>query len=165
MDSTQMSMKDWMDVFRGATEEVAKSALRFDGAGPAAPAGKSAVKEPGAPYGAFISIAADSASMHLGLSTTQEGCRALARSLLGMRTAVAITDEEVGDAVSELMNIIAGKVKSRVSDRDQSLRLGLPMFMKGEIQVGGGMERQSAEVQLGPVACQLQVFRRNRAAA
>ena len=161
MDSTQMSMKDWMDVFRGATEEVAKSALRFDGAGPTAPA----LKEPGAPYGAFISIAADSASMHLGLSTTQEGCRALARSLLGMRTAVAITDEEVGDAVSELMNIIAGKVKSRVSDRDQSLRLGLPMFMKGEIQVGGGMERQSAEVQLGPVACQLQVFRRNRAAA
>jgi hypothetical protein len=156
-----MSMKDWMDVFRGATQEVAKSALRFDGAGPAAPA----VKEPGAPYGAFIAIAADSASMHLGLSTTQEGCRALARSLLGMRTAVAITDEEVGDAVSELMNIIAGKVKSRVSDRDQSLRLGLPMFMKGEIQVGGGMERQSAEVQLGPVACQLQVFRRNRAAA
>jgi CheY-specific phosphatase CheX len=156
-----MSMKDWMDVFRGATQEVAKSALRFDGAGPAAPA----VKEPGAPYGAFIAIAADNASMHLGLSTTQEGCRALARSLLGMRTAVAITDEEVGDAVSELMNIIAGKVKSRVSDRDQSLRLGLPMFMKGEIQVGGGMERQSAEVQLGPVACQLQVFRRNRAAA
>ena len=165
MDSSAMTMKDWMDVFRQATQEVAKSALRFDGAGPAAPAAKSAVKEPGAPFGAFISVAGDDASMHLGLSTTQEGCRALARSLLGMRSAVAITDEEVGDAVSELMNIIAGKVKSHVSDRDQSLRLGLPMFMKGEIQVGGGMERQGAEIQIGPVACQLQVFRRKRAAA
>ncbi len=161
MDSTQMSMKDWMDVFRQATQEVAASALRFDGGAAAAPA----VKDPGAPYGAFISIAGEQASMHLGLSSTQEGCRAVARSLLGMRTAVAITDEEVGDAVSELMNIIAGKVKSKVSDRDQSLRLGLPMFMKGEIQVGGGLERQGAEIQLGPIACQLQVFRRTRPAS
>jgi len=161
VDSTKMSMKDWVDVFRESTQEVAKSALRFDGSVKPEPA----MKEPGMPFGAYISIAGDLASMHLGLSATQQGCRTLARSLLGMRANTAITDEEVGDAVSELMNIIAGKVKSRVFERDPSLRLGLPMFIKGEMQVGGGLERQGAELQLGPVACQLVVYRRVKGGA
>ena len=67
--------------------------------------------------------------------------------------------------MSEVVNIIAGKVKSRMTERDDSVsELGFPMFVIGEIQVLGGMEREVADVNVGPVPCQLLVFRRPKAA-
>jgi len=62
------------------------------------------------------------------------------------------------------MNIIAGRVKSRASERDDSIQLGLPMFVEGRVQETGSMERQAAEIQLGPVDCTLLVYRSKRAA-
>jgi len=131
----------------------------------AAPRGKASAAKDDAPRpGAYIAILGEGASVHLGITATAEGCRAMARSLLGLHPTQDLTDRETGDAVSELMNIIAGKVKSRVSGRDQTLRLGLPMFIQGRIQETGSMERQAAEFEVGPVTCQLLVYRNKRPA-
>ena len=52
-----------------------------------------------------------------------------------------------------------------VEETDEAiLRLGLPMFVLGEIRVTDGMEKASALARLGPVECELMVFRRKRAA-
>jgi len=169
LSTTSIGMQEWMEYFKQATREVVASALKFEpparaekGAKPA-PRGKAGVpeKEVARP-GAYIAIMAEGASVHLGLTATAEGCRALARSLLGLHPTHEISDQETGDAVSELMNIIAGKVKSRVSERDQLLRLGLPMFIQGRIQETGSMERQAAEIEVGPVPCLLLVYRNKR---
>ena len=63
------------------------------------------------------------------------------------------------DAMSEILNILAGKVKSRLASRDGSLKLGLPIFLVGQIQMTANMERAAGEVEMGPVPCQLLVFR------
>ena len=66
--------------------------------------------------------------------------------------------------MSEILNILAGKVKSRLSPRDGSLKLGLPIFLVGQIQVTANMDRAAGDVEMGPVSCQLLVFRDRGAA-
>ena len=165
--SASIGMQEWMEYFRQATQEVVSTALKFEAApkpekgvraeprSKAGAAGRDDAPRPGA----YIAILGEGGSMHLGITATAEGCRTLARSLLGYHPTQDITDQESGDSVSELMNIIAGKVKSRVSERDHTLRLGLPMFIQGRIQETGSMERQASEIQVGPVTCQLLVYR------
>ena len=150
-------LEEWLSALAEATQEVSATALRFDGRTPVEISGSR-----GARPGVYIAILCDSASMHVGLTTSPEGCRVLARSLLGLRESAELADKEVVDAVSELVNIVAGKVKSRLAERDGSLRLGLPLFIQGEIQVTAQMEKATAEVRIGPVDCQLQVYRNPR---
>ena len=63
------------------------------------------------------------------------------------------------DAISEILNILAGKVKARLATRDGSLKLGLPIFLVGQIQVTANMDRAAGDVEMGPVLCQLLVYR------
>ncbi|HEY3216106.1 MAG TPA: chemotaxis protein CheX [Candidatus Eisenbacteria bacterium] len=149
-------LQQWLQVLQESTQEVARSGLRFDGTVPA-----DAAAQAGRP-GVYIAIFSESASLHVGLTTTPDGCRVLARSLLGLRESASLSDGEVVDAVSELVNIVAGKVKSRLAEHDSSLRLGLPLFVQGQIQVTELMERATADVRIGPVDCQLQVYRNPR---
>jgi Chemotaxis phosphatase CheX len=158
-----VSMQEWMEYFKQATNDVASSALRFDPK--AMPATAAGAPPPPVRPGAYISIVSEQTSMNLGLATSRDGCQALARGLLGLHSSHGpLSEAEVGDAVSEVVNIIAGKVKSRMTERDDSLQLGFPMFVNGEIQMLGGMEREVADVNIGPVPCQLLVFRRPKAA-
>jgi chemotaxis protein CheY-P-specific phosphatase CheC len=81
-----------------------------------------------------------------------------------MRRSEELSEQDAVDGVSEVMNIIAGKVKSAMSNRDHSLRLGMPIFMQQPIQVREGMERVQADVMIGPVPCTLMVFKMKQAA-
>ena len=164
MKAKTIPTKDWLEGLKKAADELLKTSLRFDrdslGEG-----GKAAGPAPvdGQP-GAYIAVLGDANSMHLGLSTSPDGCRALARGLLGMRSDEELSDKDAVDGVSEVMNIIAGKVKSQMADRDHSLRLGMPIFMEQPIQMRDDMERLVAEVKIGPVPCQLMVFKMKKAA-
>lgn len=164
MKAKTIPTKDWLEGLKKAADELLKTSLRFD-RNSLADSGKDAPAAPtdGQP-GAYIAVLGEANAMHLGLATSHEGCRALARGLLGMRTDQELSDKDAVDGVSEVMNIIAGKVKSQMSDRDHSLRLGMPIFMQEPIQMRDGMERLVAEVTIGPVPCQLMVFKMKKAA-
>lgn len=153
----EIGLDEWLECLRAATLEVGSSALRFDAKSPveARPSGS-------AWPGTYIAILGDDTALHLGLSATPRGLAVLARSLLGLRDPSPITEKETVDAVSELMNIIAGKVKSRLNERDGSLRLGLPLYVQGQIQVTEHMEKATVEQRVGPVTCELLVFRNPR---
>jgi len=148
---------EWLQVFRASTLELATSMLRFDGQ-----AGATKSDEPGEP-GAYIAILSPHNAVHLGLSARPANCRALARALLGLRTDQAVSEHDVVDGLSEVMNILAGKVKATMAGRDGQLHLGLPMFVANPIR-STGAETASAPVRLGPVECTLRVYRRQRAA-
>ena len=154
MTTAMIDLNEWLTCFENATRDLAAKSLRFDG---------SATPESGPPSSThpavYITILGESTSMHLGISTSEEGCRTLAQAFLGMRRRDSISEGDVVDGMSEILNIVAGKVKSKLQGRDRTLRLGLPMFIVGQIQHRENMERTSAEVMLGPVPCQLMVFR------
>ena len=160
MKTTAIEAQEWLDCFTEVTREFAAGSLRFDGA--AAPADLGLAKS-GTNPAAYISVLSESNSMHLGLSASMQGCRTLTRAFLGIREKDGISEKDVVDAVSEILNILAGKVKSRLAPRDGSLRLGLPIFLVGQIQVTANMDRAAGGVEMGPVTCELMVFR-NRGA-
>jgi len=151
---------EWLKTFRAASDELAKHSLRFD---PQPAAGPGAHEEPGEP-GAYIAILSPNNAVHLGLSASPARCRALARALLGLRHTEPLSERDVVDGLSEVMNILAGKVKASMAGRDGQLHLGLPMFVANPIRSGGDSESTSADVRLGPVECTLRVYRRQRAA-
>lgn len=153
-------IEEWLESFRQATTELASGTLRFDTSSASPSSKKSAEPRPGA----YIALLGKTDSMHLGISATTEGCRAIARGLMSMRTESQLSDQDVMDGVSEVINILAGKVKSKMINRDASLRLGLPMFIVGEIRATEQMEQASANVRMGPVDCKLTVYRNKRAA-
>jgi hypothetical protein len=152
---------EWLKTFRAASDELAKHSLRFDPQPD--PATRATPEEPGEP-GAYIAILSPNNAVHLGLSATPPRCRALARALLGLRHTEPLSERDVVDGLSEVMNILAGKVKASMSGRDGQLHLGLPMFVANPIRSGGESESTSADVRLGPVECTLRVYRRQRAA-
>ena len=149
---------EWLKTFRAASDELAKHSLRFDAQGQPA-----AADEPGEP-GAYIAVLSPHNAVHLGLSATPARCRALARALLGMRHTEPLSERDVVDGLSEVMNILAGKVKASMAGRDGQLHLGLPMFVANPIRSSGDSESASLPVRLGPVECTLRVYRRQRAA-
>jgi len=170
MKAKAIPIQEWLEGLMEATQELLGTSLRFDrsqdgkkknsAAEKAAKAAAAAEPQPGA----YIAVLGEANAMHLGICSSQEGCRALARGLLGMRSDEALSDKDAMDGISEVMNIIAGKVKSRMADRDHSLRLGMPIFMEQEIQMRDNMERVKVDVSVGPVPCQLLVFRMKKAA-
>jgi hypothetical protein len=155
MKSDSIPLQEWLSAFQAAAGEFADGSMRFDAR---ADLHADEVSRPGA----YIAILSERNSIHLGLSSSTAGLHALARGLLGLRHSEELSERDVVDGVSEVMNIIAGKVKSYMSGRDGQLRLGLPMYIPSPIANGPGMEVLSAELQLGPVPCRLSVYRRVR---
>ena len=151
-------IQEWLVTFRGAADELARTSLRFDPNPP--PAGKPETGEPGA----YIAILSPHNAVHLGLSASPAECRALARALLGLRHHEELSEHDVVDGLSEVMNILAGKVKASMAGKDGQLSLGLPMFVKDPIRAGKESEAVTAETTLGSVDCTLRVYRRQRAA-
>ena len=158
MSATTIDLQEWMDNLTQVAKEYAASHLRFE-AGASSPA-----TAPGPKPSVYVAILGDKSSMHLGLTTSADGARALARAFLGLRGKEEIADRDVVDGMSEILNILAGKVKSRMSVRDKSLRLGLPIFVAGAVGHGEGTEKAVVDVTMGPVPCQLHVFRQQRGA-
>lgn len=158
MNTATIELKDWLEALTEVVRDYAARSLRFDGA----PAAMNGSGTPESQPAAYVAILGERCSMHLGLSSSMDGCRALVRALMGMRQKDSITDSEVVDGMSEILNIAAGKVKSRMVVRDGSLKLGLPIFVQGQVGLGESTEKAVADVRIGPVPCRLLVYRRTR---
>jgi len=95
-------------------------------------------------------------AVQIGLASSPEGCQALAKGLMGMGAEEpALPDNEMADAVCEIINIVAGAFKARVRDRATPLQMGLPVFIQGAVQPTERIAVQVAEVKFGEVAAVL----------
>jgi len=106
--------------------------------------------------GALVSLVGQGPAT-LGLFGTGDSCTALARSFLGMAPGEAMTREDMVDGVSEIANIIAGGIKRRAS-LFGSARIGLPVFVMGDVLFLHGVEVSSMELRLGEAALTLSVI-------
>lgn len=160
MSTATIELKDWLEALTEVVRDYAGRSLRFDGTPVETSGNGNGSSEP--QPAAYVAILGERCSMHLGISASMDGCRALVRALLGVRQKDPITDTEVVDGMSEILNIAAGKVKSRMVVRDGSLKLGLPIFVQGQVGLGESTEKATAQVRIGPVPCRLLVYRRTR---
>ncbi len=147
-----LSAADWLAATAQATLEMAP-ALGFEG-GRMESEGVELADE----AGAFIPMICDATCLQIGFVADRETCQSLAKALLGMEPQDEdLSNEDLADAVSEVVNMFAGGVKARIQPRDPSVKLGLPMFVQGQLTPGGHGERVAAGLSLGPIRGQVVV--------
>lgn len=151
MSGAAAGLGAWLADLEGAFQEVASTALGFPGMDVA-----SRHEAPPALHGAYLGLVGPAGAVQIGVASSQEGCQALARALMGMGPDdQPLPDNEVADAVCEIINIVAGAFKARVRDRANPLQMGLPVFIQGAVQSTDRVAVRVAEVTFGAVPASL----------
>ena len=85
----------------------------------------------GGGHGAYLGLVAQDEPIQVGILVDEVGCQLLSKCLLGMEPGDDdLPAADVSDAMCEVINIIAGGLKRRVSER-MPVTLGLPLFVAG----------------------------------
>jgi CheY-specific phosphatase CheX len=145
-------MSEWMDALHDTTREVATTALGFEGSEIL----KVSAATPDGLEGAYLALVGQADSIQIGLASSEEGCQALSRALLAMEAdAPDVEPADVADAMCEIVNIVAGGIKTRVNGKVPPIKLGLPIFVKGAVQPSSRLVILVAEILLGTVPAAL----------
>jgi len=129
--SSKLTLAQWRTAVEGAATEIATYALSQPGAVVQDPVG---AERACAMIGAHIPMIGGGQAFDLGLVALAEDCKALSRAILCAAPDAPLRDAEVADAVGEIVNMLAGSVKRRMSGLRVDLELGLPLFLHGYIQ-------------------------------
>jgi CheY-specific phosphatase CheX len=101
---------------------------------------------------ALIALAGSQSSVQLGISASHEGCQAISKKLLGMELDEPdLESGEVADAMGEAANILAGQVKSLMTSVDSTLNLGIPIFIRGQIDKSADSEVGLANIRIADI--------------
>lgn len=129
--SSKISLAQWRPAVEAAAKEIAAYALSLPTATVGDPVG---LEHANAMIGAHIPLVGGGQAFDLALVSSPAGCQALSRAILGMPETAALRDAEVADAVGEIVNMLGGTVKRRLSGLGAELVLGLPLFLHGYLQ-------------------------------
>jgi hypothetical protein len=82
--------------------------------------------------GSTISLMRPGKSWNLALFGRRSACQTLARALLAMEPEEEIANEELADALGEILNMMAGVAKRKMAPEEaKQVQLGLPLFIAG----------------------------------
>ena len=129
--SSKITLAQWRPAITAAATEIATYALSWPGAVVRDPVGLEATTSM---IGAHIPLVGSGRAYDVALVASAEGCQALARAILCKGSGQAISDAEVADAIGEIVNMLAGSMKRRLSGLAADLTLGLPIFIHGYLQ-------------------------------
>jgi hypothetical protein len=129
--SPKLTVAQWRTAVEGAANEIATYALSFSGAVVQDPAD---LERASSMIGAHIPLIGGGQAFDLALVSSPEGCLGLSRAILCAGPTASLRDAEIADAVGEIVNMLAGAVKRRLSGHRSDLELGLPIFVHGYIQ-------------------------------
>lgn len=148
MPNPKLTLAQWRTAVEGSSREIATNALSFPGATVLDPVSHEATA---AMIGAHIPVLGGGGAFDLALVARPEDCKALARAMLYMDPGSPIKDAEVADAIGELVNMLGGGVKRRMSGLGADLELGLPIFIHGHIQPTDRLSVVALPVRFGTV--------------
>lgn len=144
-----ITLSQWRAAIDGAANEIASYALSFTGALVQDPV---ALERAASLIGAHIPLIGDGKAYDMAFVAAPESCKALARAILQMAYDAPIQDTEVADAIGEIVNMLGGGVKRRMSaGNGADLVLGLPIFLHGYIQPTARMTVTALPVKMGTI--------------
>jgi CheY-specific phosphatase CheX len=150
-----LSSNDWLDAMIEAFEETATSMMGFEGA----TVDRVFDTVPDRWAGSWLALVGSGDQAQVGIAGDREACDGMARALLGFEPDEEIADDDVVDAMSEIVNVVAGGLKTRIADRQPGLTLGLPVFFRGQPRLTPQLECAVAEVTVGEYSACLLVVR------
>lgn len=145
--SSRFTAAQWRDAVQGAATEIARNMLSLPGAVIGEPGALAQTKDM---IGAHIPIVGAQA-FELSLFSTRAGCAALATAVLGMN-AEELPPGTIPDAIGEIVNMLSGGVKRRLSGLGGDLELGLPVFVNGNVELANRQSALVLPVQFGPIS-------------
>jgi hypothetical protein len=143
----------WIEVATKCVAEVSAASLSREfelRPGADAPVGQ---------WGSLVSLASGTNVTAIMIASTPEGCRELAGAMLGMDATEAqeLSHDDVRDSIGELVNIVAGAIKSAMSGEDPGLALGLPLFTDGHVESDRHAHTEVAVCDVGGTPCVVSV--------
>lgn len=142
-----MKLSEWLDAAALSAREVAGSAL---GATDLHWSGATSLPLPDDGLcGIYIPLVTDGLALQLGVLATREVCANLACALIGADESEVEGDADVFDALGEIVNLIAGDFKFRLTD-EVKIRVGVPLAMNGRVFSLGGSLSVHGSLQVGP---------------
>jgi len=145
----------WLEEAAQAATELAETTFQCEAG--------AATFQSGLPHGmegSLLPVQHGQESLHVGLFSTPEGCARLTAALLGMEEGEEPGEEDIPDAIGEIVNILAGIMQRSLDDSQEGpLSLGLPIFVRGDIYAPHSMDTHHAHIDLGPATAQLIIMR------
>jgi len=145
---SKLTLSHWRAAITAAAGEIATYALSCPGAVVHDPIGTEAAVSM---IGAHIPLVGTGQAFDLALVSSYDGCQALSRAILCMGTGQPLKDAEVADAVGEIVNMLAGSMKRRLSGLGTEFTLGLPIFIHGYLQPTERMSVLALPVRFGAI--------------
>lgn len=105
--------------------------------------------------GAHVAMISLHDSINMGIISSQEGCNRLAKAFVGVEPGEELDESDIQDALGEIVNIVAGGVKTRMIDVDPTIEIGLPVFFKGTISPRSRVASYVLDVKIGPIESKL----------
>lgn len=106
-------------------------------------------------WGVLLPFFAQTYSLHLGLMSTSAGCKGLTDAMLGPDDW---SDEDIADAVGEIVNVMAGLMRGVLIERDDTIDFGFPIVMQGHLVGGRSSESSVMVASIGDIECDLVVM-------
>jgi chemotaxis phosphatase CheX-like protein len=129
-----VKLSQWLDAAALSARQVASSSL---GATNLHWSGATSGNLPDGLCGIYVPLLTDGLALQLGVLATREVCARLASALIGADEGEVDGDADVFDALGEVVNLIAGDFKFRLTD-EVAIRVGVPLAMKGRVFSLGG---------------------------
>src|SRR5262245_18442635 len=103
-----LTTEEWLGIIGGAANEVVTIALGLENCNVSARTHAVASGH----IGAYLPLGTVERPMQVALLAEPAGCQALAKALLGMEPSDEdLPDADLSDAVSEILNVLAGGIK------------------------------------------------------
>ncbi len=148
-------VQTWMHAMVDSTDELATSTLGLEGISVLSELMPTQRDLPGS----YVALVGDQFNFEYGVAGTWDSFGVLARTLLFMESDEELGDDDLADAINEVINIVAGGVKRRMSEIDAGLKLGLPAFFNGTLHPTSHQEALSSKIDIGGAEIYLMVFR------
>jgi len=150
-----LSREEWRKVVLAAADDLAVTTLGYE---PGQVVSNGSVL-PEMPFGSFVALTGETISVQIGIAVTRPACLQLARAMLCMEADEELGEEDLTDVLGEMVNVLAGGAKSRLADRVEPMRIGLPIVVHGFVDVTKVAEVDVTILRWGAVEAQLILLR------
>jgi len=113
-------------------------------------------------YGSYLTLIGDEGAVQIGFMASLESCLEISKTLLGMGPEDELPESDMADAIAEVINIVAGSVKTRMISYDAGIKLGLPTFIQGRIMATPNQEKMVSAMKFGSIDTWILVLRPKR---
>lgn len=144
--SQSISLDDWLQATAETLAEVCTTTLMYDGC----TLGEKRADNPEL-TGAYIALVGEDNAVQIAIAGTPEVCAQLSACLLGMEPEEAddLTEADIADGIGELVNMVAGGVKTRLVGKDAGIQLGLPFVVEGRVERANSTKVTYCDADLG----------------